>query len=141
MCLFVLALYVCACLCLSLKMCQRFYMLVSFSEKCGGAPLILLQMYLMSSFEVVAAAPAVPTTNNTTQPLAHPHVYLNSLPAPCRLTINPSVTMATVSMRTIKSVIGVRWGCSMRSHVNCFPSDLVREQKRNKNSGAGRLRS
>lgn len=33
------------CLCLKPRMCQRFSCLVSFSEKCGGAPLILLQTF------------------------------------------------------------------------------------------------
>lgn len=35
----------CVCLCLSAQMCQRFCSLVSFSEKCGGALLILLQTF------------------------------------------------------------------------------------------------
>lgn len=39
-----LGLCVRVCLCLSPQMCQRFCSLVSFSEKCGGAPSILLQM-------------------------------------------------------------------------------------------------
>lgn len=81
-------------------------------------------------FEVMAAAPAVPFTSAATQPLTHPHVCLNSPPSPCRLTVNPTVTMATVSMHTSSQFQRLDGDTPTESHVNCCPSDLVQEQNK-----------
>lgn len=81
----------------------------------------------------MAVAPAVPFNrrrHSAPRSLARPHVCLGSPPPPCRLTINPAVTMATVPMHASSQFLEVRWGYSAESRVKCCPNDLGREQNK-----------
>lgn len=71
-----------------------------------------------------------PSTGVVTQPLTRPHVCLSSPPPPCRLTINPAVTMATVPMHASSQFLEVRRGYSAESRAKCCPNDLGREQNK-----------
>ncbi len=144
------------CLCLSPRMCQRFCSLVSFSEKCGGALLILLQTFQMSSFEVMVAAPPAqlfppppppPPPSLLSPPPQHHSTMLPLSPALTRMSVSTAYQLPAVSPSTplspwqlyphihththIQSVIEVRWGYSMERRVNCCSSsDLVQKQNK-----------
>lgn len=91
-----------------------------FSSKCIKRP--LLKWWLSRQL--------FPSTGVVTQPLTRPHVCLSSPPPPCRLTINPAVTMATVPMHASSRFLEVRRGYSAESRVKCCPNDLGREQNK-----------
>lgn len=130
-------------------MCQRFCSLVSFSEKCGGALLILLQTFQMSSFEVMVAAPPAqlfpppPPPPPLPLPPQHHSTMLPLSPALTRMSVSTAFQLPAVSPSTplspwqlcphthIQSVIEVRWGYSMVRRVNCCSSsDLLQKQNK-----------
>lgn len=92
----------------------------TFSSKCIKRP--LLKPWLPRQL--------FPSTGVVAQPLARPHVCLGGPPPPCRLAINPAVTMATVPVRASSRFLEVRRGYSAESRVKCCPNDLGRQQNK-----------